>query len=101
MSDRSAFAVHDETPVTVDGAAHGKHAGDRLTVEPVCVQRTCGDGSRPVLVELSGRVEISRAVDLLAKGISEYRDALAVRTREQGRAFPREAQRERRYWSKR
>ena len=42
-------AVHNETSVTVDGAAHGEHVGDRLTVEPVCVQRTCGDESRPVL----------------------------------------------------
>ena len=46
---RHRNAVHDETPVTVDGAAHGKHVGDRLTVEPVCVQRTCGDESHPVL----------------------------------------------------
>jgi hypothetical protein len=36
---RHRNAVHDETPVTVDGAAHGEHVGDRLTVEPVCVQR--------------------------------------------------------------
>src|ERR1700680_4071502 len=44
---RNRNAVHDETPVTVDGAAHGEHVGDRLTVEAVCVQRTCGDKSRP------------------------------------------------------
>ena len=46
---RHRNAVHDETPVTVEDAAHGEHVGDRLTVEQVCVQRTCGDESRPML----------------------------------------------------
>ena len=41
--------VHDETPVTVEDAPHREHVGDRFTVKPVCVQRTCGDQSRPAL----------------------------------------------------
>ena len=46
---RHRYVVHDETPVTIEDAAHGEHIGDRLTVEPVCLQRTCGDESRLML----------------------------------------------------
>ena len=63
---RHRNAVDDETPVTVEDAAHGEHVGDRLTVEPVCVQRTCGDKSRPVL------------------GIAELLQRLVARGDEQG-----------------
>src|SRR5712671_270325 len=42
-------AVHDKTPVAVDDARHGQHAGDRLTVEPLGVQWTRAEESCPVL----------------------------------------------------
>ena len=45
----SGNAVHDETPVTVDDAAHRQYVGNRLTIEPVEVQRARGDESCPVL----------------------------------------------------
>src|SRR5258708_19557293 len=42
-------AVHDKTPVAVDDARHGQHAGDRLTVEPLGVQWARAEESCPVL----------------------------------------------------